>query len=593
MWANANYLPNPNQQLGGSFSQALQSGTGPWGNTVATPTDSSMPTGQDVDQSLSALAANIPGTSTGNTGPNSMPAGAPTDLASAMALVGGGKGPLATIAQATGAPTAATASPGLAGMAGYSQLLEQQASQLPALQQQQSSNRAALMQAYNNLAQQQANYKPPSQINVPLMAMAAAGAENPANPLGPSLAAYAGAANQQAQQERTQNNQNIDTQMKIAALPVQFSDEDVKNAMDAAKEGVTEQRMEQMMSSGLIKNPMAVAMQQAQNAGLDTPEGKMWQAYANKLAGTNMNLDGTTSAGSTTYGFPDPTVGKSPGTLKMMQKEDNTLQTYYETGKRFADAAKENLDAIDANLGKTMTGPGSSLIEAPLGLANTLTGGAIAPQNATAYQSIQKNANDLVNNMTALQHVPGMRGSVLQLQTMLQSKPGVDYNAATNQSISQGYRGVLADFDNTMNFNQAYREASPANVIDDNGHRLGDALRTIYPTVVQNGQVKNFDQGNAQAYQSAIDDAIANPNKYLTLAQQIQSGKQKPATNGVINGLATQGMGSQNQAGVGTPSAASIAHLQQNHALAGKFDEAYGAGASSKILGGNNGQSVP
>lgn len=245
MLSDGNYLPNPLQQLGGQFSTALQS-TGPWGSTVATPGDGNMPVGDaETVQSLSQLAASIPGTATGQQDMSALgnPAPVMADLNKAA-----GQSPLGAMGRSV-----APSSPGMAGMQGYSQLLAQQAGQLPALQQQQQSNRATLLQALNNLSQQQANYVPPSQVNQPLLNMAAGFAGNPnmATGLAAGLAGYGDAATEQAAVERAQNDKAMQTQLLTAQLPEKFSEEDIKNSMDAAKEGLTAEKMQQMLAMQL------------------------------------------------------------------------------------------------------------------------------------------------------------------------------------------------------------------------------------------------------------------------------------------------------------------------------------------------------
>jgi len=550
MLANGNYLPNPNQQLGGSFSQALQSGTGPWGNTVATPTDSSMPTGQDVDQSLSALAANIPGTSTGNTGPNSMPAGAPTDLASAMALVGGGKGPLATIAQATGAPTAATASPGLAGMAGYSQLLEQQASQLPALQQQQSSNRAALMQAYNNLAQQQANYKPPSQINVPLMAMAAAGAENPANPLGPSLAAYAGAANQQAQQERTQNNQNIDTQMKIAALPVQFSDEDVKNAMDAAKEGLTADKTQQTLLMQMNNERIKQGLPPITSLYSPTATTPLGNGMAQDENGLLLNSQGQRIT-PTGNALSPAEIKDSLKQVDQMTKNEDLAKTdsLVDAANTLTTIAKQNpnLNPYSYSVsGFNSKLPGANNAVSPL-LDYLTPGSVLTPEDLARYNS----AADIVNS-AAFQGSKNIR-NLFEFRTTIggtdvkgmaaAATADIANSAAARYQLSQTENQFLKDYQAKYNTLQGFDELFQK-YVKDTSPAIKDSTGKVIGV--------NQDALSPATYTKYVDNA---PIIYRAVKNNVSA------------------------------PAAAILDLTQNPNLSSDFDEKYGAQSSTKILG--------
>lgn len=249
------YLPNPLSILGGQATQALQS-TGPWGSTIATPNDANMPTGNlDDNQGLAAMAASIPGTNlSGNSGPDSLPA-IPPDLLAAIgnpsAATKNQMSPLSAIAQAAspGVPT----SPGAVGMQGYSQLLAQQAGQLPALQQQQQSNRSALLQALNNLTQQQQSYVPPSQVNNPLLNMAAGFLSSPNQALGlaAGLKGYGDTADKQAAVERANNDKVMQMQLMASELPEKFSEEDVKNSMDAAKEGISAEKTQQLLAAQL------------------------------------------------------------------------------------------------------------------------------------------------------------------------------------------------------------------------------------------------------------------------------------------------------------------------------------------------------
>lgn len=416
MLASGNYLPNPLQQLGGQFSQALQS-TGPWGSTVATPTDSNMPTGENDNQSLAALAASIPGTNT--TAGGSLPAlpPVPDDLMAAMnnpqAATKGQMSPLSAIAQAA-SPSGATmsaASPGLAGMQGYSQLLAQQAGQLPALQQQQQSNRATLLQALDNLTQQQANYKPPSQINQPLMAMAAASAENPHDPLGPSLAAYGNASNQQAEQERAQNNLVTQEQMKNALLPEQFGEEDIKNSMDAAKEGLAADKMQaalamQLPGGGLLG---AGSTQANGNDFLQTlPSTEAAQVKA--LAEGRMQ-------------FPSGFALKSPywqSMLSAVSQYDPSFDAvnYNARNKTYADftsgKSAQNITALNTAMGHlgTLDDAFGALNNTPIPIANQVknyigvqTGD---PNTQAATSAVSTDANAVANEMAKVFRSSGM-----------------------------------------------------------------------------------------------------------------------------------------------------------------------------------------
>ena len=212
-------MPNPLQSLAGSFDQMVRAdsplaSSGPWGNTVASP-QGNVPTGEAESQSIGAMGNSTPQAAASPSGP--------------LAAFGGGNQ--------------------------YSQLLAQQAGQLPQLQQQQQSNRAQLLQALTNLSQQQANFKPPSQINQPLGAMAKGmlSSPNPTIALGNMIGDYNNASAIQAAQERELNNQNINNQAAIAKLPLSWSDEDIKNAQGDLKDAASfEKANNPLMNEGKI-----------------------------------------------------------------------------------------------------------------------------------------------------------------------------------------------------------------------------------------------------------------------------------------------------------------------------------------------------
>jgi len=420
MLANGNYIPSPLQQLGGQFSQALQS-TGPWGSTVATPTDSNMPTGENDDQSLAALAASIPGTNT--TAGGSLPAlpPIPADLVAAMnnpaAATKGQMSPLSAIAQAA-SPSSAPMSPGLAGMQSYSQLLAQQAGQLPALQQQQQSNRAALLQALNNLTQQQANYKPPSQINQPLMNMVAGflSSPNEATALGAGLKGYGDASAQQAAQERAQNNLVTQEQMKDAMLPEAFSEEDVKNAMDAAKEGVTAEKMQQMLAMQMPGGVAGIGGVPTSGSAQAHGDDFLQVLPATEAAQVKALAEGRMQ-------FPSGFALKSPywqGMLSAVSQYDPNFDAvnYNARNKTYSDftsgKSAQNITALNTAMGHlgTLNDAFGSLNNTSIPIANQIKNyiGTQAgdPNTQAATSAVSTDANAVANEMAKVFRSSGM-----------------------------------------------------------------------------------------------------------------------------------------------------------------------------------------
>jgi hypothetical protein len=218
------------------------------------------------------------------------------------------------------------------------------------------------------------------------------------------------------------------------------------------------------------------------------------------------------------FGFDIPPANKM--VMAKLAAEDSKQRQAYMSNRPIAHNILDYLDNLEPNLDKFPTGGyGKGL------LASAAQTVAPDSQWAKASGNIDKDTFGLATELGKFQYVPGMRGSVLGLQTILASKPGLGQVQAVNQNIVNDIRGRVTDYLTGQELAQKYRQLSPNQVTDQNTYTLDDALKSIYPlttTDPKTGEV-TFHKENVPLLRQAMDDAIANPQKYLQAAEQ---GKQ-------------------------------------------------------------------
>lgn len=241
------------------------------------------------------------------------------------------------------------------------------------------------------------------------------------------------------------------------------------------------------------------------------------------------------SPGPSNFGFPNPATTMTPQVYHAMSNEDSKRRQAYIANRPIAENVLASLDQMEPNLKNFQTGAGSDVKLGAEKLANNFIPFGPFKQGSVAGANIEKGSNDLAMELSKFQPVPGSRGNKLALQTILASKPGITQPEGTNNNIIQELRSKVNDYLLSEELAQKYRTASPTKITDPNTDALDDALKTIYPlkTINPKSGAVTFNKDNISRIRDSMDDAIANPQKYLQMAK---SG----ATSSVDNGTAVQ-----------------------------------------------------
>jgi hypothetical protein len=228
-------------------------------------------------------------------------------------------------------------------------------------------------------------------------------------------------------------------------------------------------------------------------------------------------------AASQKFGFDIPPTNKM--VQNKLAAEDSKQRQNYMQNYPLAHNILNSLNEMEPSLDKFPTG-GGEYLGWTSELENSIAS-AFNPKGemAKAGGNIDKGTNALATDLSKFQYVPGMRGSVLGLKTILGSKPGLSQPPDVNHSMVNDIRGRVTDYLLTQELAQKYRQLSPNQVTDQNTYTLDDALKSVYPlttTDPKTGQT-TFHAENVPLIRQAMDDALANPQKYIKAAE---SGKQ-------------------------------------------------------------------
>lgn len=234
-------------------------------------------------------------------------------------------------------------------------------------------------------------------------------------------------------------------------------------------------------------------------------------------AGPAVSPDG--SKPTETFGFKLPPT--TPAAIKLQMKNDAAQQKSETNNRAVIDQMQGTLDELKQNNDIYNTGKGKETLAHAGQVVNSITG--LNKESADASNGIEKGSNDFLAQAMKLQPV-GSRVTNAQLTIQQAGKPGLSNQHDVNESIINTWQGRIEDIKNTNSLFQQYREESPMHVTDSNTQKLDDALHTIYPSVTSKGGKAVFNKGNATAYNDAIPDAIANPQKYFDMAKKAEKG---------------------------------------------------------------------
>lgn len=216
------------------------------------------------------------------------------------------------------------------------------------------------------------------------------------------------------------------------------------------------------------------------------------------------------------FGFPVSTFANDPNSLKLARANAAKFDATRQQRDTAADTALADLDQLEENI-KNVHG-GTALSNARIkaeGLSEFMPGNT---ENRSAMDA-EANAKAFANSSTALMQAANGggsgRGTVIALKTTLASKPDPSQPLENNLSNIAKARGEINNVKLETQFLDAYKEANPLHVIDNNAYNLFDALKRQFPlTTLKNGKA-SFNEDNVQALIDAIPDALSNPTKYM------------------------------------------------------------------------------
>ena len=281
----------------------------------------------------------------------------------------------------------------------------------------------------------------------------------------------------------------------------------------------------------MYSNMQGAPSQQAPSAAAQPPPNNGSPSYVGNVDPDSGDI--TVGSGATqptqpsqAFGFDVPPANKM--VMAKLAQEDSKQRQAYMSNRPIARNILDYLDNIEPNLDKVPTGGLTGrAIGSVMQNLNPVIKGVTGKDSewADAAGNIDKDTSGLATELSKFQYMPGMRGSVLGLQTILASKPGLGQTQQVNQNIVNDIRGRVTDYLTGQELAQKYRQLSPNRITDQNTYTLDDAMKSIYPITTTDPKtgVVLYHPENVKLLRSAMDDALANPQKYLTAAEQ---GKQ-------------------------------------------------------------------